>query len=286
MARAPLATPIVLYARTAATVRRWLDRTDRLAGALLSAALTADEKSALGVRLYDASPVGRGTALMPWEAAWLARRLPRPPAHILVGACGAGRELLALADAGYMLDAFEPARSLARMAQARIGERARVLSFRYEELAAALLDGVQSEAAALARRRYDAVLLGWDSLSHVLDEAERLRLVRALDRLCPRGPWLASFWRELPSHGAPTGRLERRAAAWGRRLARLRKLPVAPSPRESFLLHGGFTHRFTKSELEALAAAVGRELSWDDDGTDYGHATFVARQASACRDRC
>lgn len=277
MARAPLATPIVLYARAAAALRRWLDRTDRFAGALLSAALTADEKSALGVRLYDVSPVGRGTALLAWEQTWFARRLPPPPARILVGACGAGRELLALAAAGYTLDAFEPARSLARVAQARIGDRALVLSFRYEELSAAVLDGAHSDAAALAGRRYDAVLLGWDSLSHVLDGAERLRLARALDRLCPRGPWLASFWCELPSSsGAPAaGRMERYATAWGERLARLRKLPITPSPRESFLLHGGFTHRFTRDELEALAAAVGRALEWDDDDTDYGHATFV-----------
>ncbi|HEX6836523.1 MAG TPA: hypothetical protein VF334_08110 [Polyangia bacterium] len=279
MARAPLAMPIVLYARAAGTLRRWLDRTDRLAAALLSAALTADEKSALGVRLYDASPAGRGTALWPWEPGWLARRLPPPPARILVGACGAGRELLALAAAGYTLDAFEPAPSLARLAQARIGERARVLSFRYEDLSAAILDGAHSPAAALATRTYDAVLLGWSSLSHVLDPAERVRLLRAIDRLCPRGPLLASFFC-VPSSSndaAAPGRIERHAAAWGRRVARMRKLPDAPSAREAFLLHGGFARVFTRSEIAALAAAVGRELEWDDDDTDYGHATFVVR---------
>ncbi|MGZ4337985.1 MAG: class I SAM-dependent methyltransferase, partial [Gaiellaceae bacterium] len=260
-----------------AGVRHWLDRTDRLTGAFMSAALTAAEKSDFGIRLYDASPAYRGTALLPWEPAWFSRRLPPAPARILVGACGAGREVLALTAAGYTVDAFEPARTLFRAARTRVADKARVCSFRYEDLSAAVLDETRNAATELASQRYDGVLLGWGSLTHVLDETERLRLMRALDRLCPRGPLLASFWCDNAAVAAPiVGRAERYATAGGRALARLRKLPVVASRRETFTLHAGFAYRFTKNEIEALARSIDRELLWDDDDTDYPHATFVA----------
>jgi hypothetical protein len=243
----------------------------------LSQALTPSEKSDLGIRIYDASPANRSLAMMPWEEAWLARRLPAPPARILVGACGAGRELQALASRGYTVDAFEPAPSLARDARARLGDRARVFVFRYEELSAALLDGRDGPAAALAGERYDAVLLGWGSLTHVLDESERLRLFRVIDRLCPRGPLLASFWCDQPVTTVTPAldRAQRVGAAAGRVVARMRNLCTAPSPREIFALHSGFAYRYTRSELEALAASVARTMIWERDDTDYPHASFV-----------
>jgi hypothetical protein len=275
MARGSLVTPMVLYTRATAFLRRWLDRSDRLTGAFMSAALSIEEKSDVSVRLYDASPVHRGTAMQPWEQAWLARRLPPAPSRILVGACGAGRELLPLTPAGYTVDAFEPAPSLAATARERTIGAARVLAFRYEELSAAVLDGAPNAAAELARERYDAVLLGWGSLAHVLDERERMRLMQALARLCPQGPWLASFLRDdLPDGRAHLGRVERWGARLGHTVAQLRRLPGTGS-REIFLSHVGFGHLFTSSELEALAAHVGRQLQWDDDDTDYPHATFV-----------
>jgi hypothetical protein len=69
--------------------------------------------------------------------------------------------------------------------------------------------------------------------------------------------------------------MERYGAACGRAIAGLRRLHTEPSPRESFTLHGGFVYRFTREELEALARSVGRELVWEDDETDYPHATFL-----------
>ena len=242
----------------------------------MSATLTTVEKSDFGIRLYDVSPAHRGTALMTWEQSWLSRRLPAAPARILVGACGAGRELLALTTAGYAVDAFEPAPTLFQLARTRTTDRARVYSFRYEDLSAAVLDGARNAAAQLAGQRYDAVLLGWGSLAHVLDEADRLRLMRALDRLCPGGPLLASFWCDDARIGTPAvGRAERYATACGHWLARVRNSAGAASPRESFTMHAGFAYRFTRSEIEALAALVDRSVLWEDDETDYPHATFA-----------
>ena len=40
-------------------------------------------------------------------------------------------------------------------------------------------------------------------------------------------------------------------------------------------LHAGFAYRFTRNEVESLARSINRDLLWDDDETDYPHATFV-----------
>ena len=52
--------------------------------------------------------------LFPWEESVVERFFPRPPARVLVGAAGAGREAFALARLGYEVVAFEPAPGLAR----------------------------------------------------------------------------------------------------------------------------------------------------------------------------
>jgi hypothetical protein len=221
------------------------------------------------VALYDASPRHRGLAPQAWEPAWLARRLPAAPARVLVGGCGAGRELLALQAAGFAVDAFDPAPALGALARRRAGTRVGV--FRYEELARAVLDG-DGPAAAWAEERYEAVLLGWGSLSHVLERGEQARLVRALDRLCPRGPILASFWScdEMPH---PATRAERQGQAIGRRVAALRGLAGAAGTAQAFLLDAGFLHRFSRGEIEGLASAVEREVIWEEDG-GFVHVTF------------
>src|SRR4051794_31497614 len=182
-----LTAATVAYARLSRAMERARLAGDRLVGAVLAEALTLPERSRLVIALYDASPLHRGQGLFGWERPWLQRRLPPPPARLLVGACGAGREALALAAAGYRVDAFDPASSLVALLNARAGARLRSAAFRYQDLAAAVLDGAGGAAARFAGERYDAVLLGWTSLSHVLDADERARLLRAVDRLCPEG---------------------------------------------------------------------------------------------------
>jgi SAM-dependent methyltransferase len=281
-----LTAAAIVYARASGAVERARAAGDRLLGAMLAEALTAAERGQLGIALYDVSPRHRGCKLLDWEPPWLARRLPPPPARILVGACGAGREALALAEAGYAVDAFDPAASLLALLAARAPAGLRVGAFRYQDLAAAVLDGAAGPAgpsaaplAAFAAERYDAVLLGWASLSHVLDGDERRRLLRAVDRLCPTGPILASFWsdEDQPAPVAAT-RAEQLGQRLGRALARVRRLPAASSSevaRESFVLDAGFLHRFSRTELDRLAAAAGRTVAWEPDDGGAAHVTLL-----------
>jgi SAM-dependent methyltransferase len=271
-----LITPVVVYARASTWLRRVATAGEQLAGGLLAQALTSDEKARLTGRLYDVSPLNRGLGLYPWERAWLQARLPAPPAHLLVGGCGAGREVRALIELGYAVDAFDPAPGLVKLAQRRGCVRARPCT--YEELAATVLDGADGVAAAFAVERYDAVLMGWDSLSHVLLSTAQQRVLRALDRLCPQGPLLASFWLVADDDRPPPSRAAGWGRALGRRVAALRGLPDASSACESFVIDAGFLHRFSRGEIAVLAAAIDREAVWDESANAYPHVTFCRRK--------
>ena len=50
--------------------------------------------------------------LFPFEQRAIANHFPPPPATILIGAAGSGREALVLAERGYRIVAFEPIRAV------------------------------------------------------------------------------------------------------------------------------------------------------------------------------
>jgi hypothetical protein len=111
------------------------------------------------------------------------------------------------------------------------------------------------------------VVLGWGSFTHVLEAAERTRLLRALDAACA-GPILASFWmRDLAGASSP-GRADALGRRLGRALARLRGASGAG-------LDSAFGHQFARDEVEALAAGAGRKVIWEGESGAYPHATFV-----------
>jgi hypothetical protein len=253
-------------------------------GALLSEALTTGEKTRLTKLLYNAFPNSKGAArapwgeyLAPWEETWFSRRLPKAPGRILVGACGAGREAVGLIEKGFQVDAFDLAPRLASLAAHAVGDRGRVQAFGYEDLSDAVLDQVSGPAATFGRERYAAVLLGWGSLTHVMDAAQRERLFRALDILCPQGPILASFWCTTafaPDTSEP-GRSERCAQVLGRFVARLRGTRPQHSGPQSFRIQRGFGHTFEPKEIDDLGLLINRQVAWEQDDTTYAHVTFL-----------
>jgi hypothetical protein len=245
--------------------------------------LTPEEKGRLSRYLFNVFPKAPGHAvpfwgetLAPWEETWFRRRLPAPPARVLLGACGAGREVVALTKEGFHVDAFDPAPNLVSSTKAAVGNKARILTFGYEELSAAVLDNTSGLASSL-EKYYDAVLLGWGSLTCLMDPTERTRLIRAIDLLCPKGPILASFWCTNGfSPRKPTRRrTERLGQALGVALAKLRGVRSEASSQEYFLAHSGFGHVFAPEEIEQLGATIRRTVIWDSDDTDYSHVTFV-----------
>src|SRR5438874_1613250 len=57
--------------------------------------------------------------LFPWEKETIERFFPAPPARVLVGAAGSGREAFALSERGYEVVAFEPSAGLTGFMAAR-----------------------------------------------------------------------------------------------------------------------------------------------------------------------
>lgn len=250
---------------------------------VLDEALSQEEKALLTFRLYDESPYYRGTDLYDWEQRWWGEELPPPPAHILVGGCGAGREPLALLDRGYTVTAFEPAPGMAAAARDRCAGRCDVVCCSYQDLVAARRGGgderTRKDTQGLLAARYDAVLLGWGSLGHVLEREQRRDVLTVLDALCPAGPLLTSFpiVVEAPST---------RAYRWGARVGAVlgRRSSPAEGP-EDLYPWAGYLARIDDDELTEHAASLGRAWIRQDRAGEYQHGTLRVSSPSGRRAR-
>lgn len=245
--------------RSWAQVDRRLRRAPELlsdaVGALLAEALTSQEQSAASIAIYDTT-AGSRAALFDWEAAWYTRALPAPPARVLLTGAGAGVEVAALLDRGYTVDAAEPAAALfARLARLPVRRAACV---------------AHAQALAEASGPYDAVIFGWGSFTCVLDPAAHHALVEAAARVC-KGPILFSFWLNDVADEAPRHRLARVGGRVGRGVGRLRG--VVPTGDVRFRHWCGFGYVFSRAEIEALAARIGRHVVWGVG--QYPHAALM-----------
>lgn len=276
----PLARVLMEGARAHSFVLQTLQRLDPAIGAMLSHGLTVEERLRLTNQLYEDSPHYRGEGLWGFEDAWFGKRLPKPdPAgpgpRLLVGACGGGREAWWLEKRGYDVDAFDQAPGMVARAAAKAAHPQQYATFSYQDLADHVLRGTGPVPDGWLRAPYDAVLLGWGSLIHVLDPVERAELFAAADRLCPRGPILASFYLRDEQAGDP-GRSIRYGARVGTAIARMRGVDPRTSAAEMYVSNSGFGLRFTRAEIEDLAGTIGREVIWEHRTDDeFPHATFV-----------
>jgi hypothetical protein len=230
-------------------------------------------------------PYGDGaylrSGLFDWERSAVEAFFPRAPARVLVGGAGAGREMLALAALGYRVAVFEPSPPLhAALARHAAGLDPPVEAVRgdYETLVAAVESRAEREPGSaldeLASARYDAVLLGFGSISHVAQADLRVKLFAALARLCPAGPVLLSFEPAQPAAGriAALARIARRL---------LSRLPGAhPVSDGDRLGPFGFEHAYSDDEIRALAEAAGYRVARLVH-EPYAHATIVRAQPPA-----
>jgi len=181
-----------------------------------------------------------------WERAALEQHFPPPPARVLVGGAGGGREVAALLDRGYSVVAFDPAPDLVAYARQQIGSPLLVdyECGSYQDLVSGRL-GVERHAP------FDAIWLGWGSLSHVARASDRLELMRRLRGLGAQAPVLLSWVRAKPD-GAARERLRALLGTLG-----LRRGEAG----DSFRAHMGFVHSIDDRELAALAAAGGYAIA-------------------------
>ncbi|UQA55313.1 class I SAM-dependent methyltransferase [Polyangium aurulentum] len=246
---------------------------------VLLAWIPLEDRAAITGALYG----GQGTylpgghrfesGLFGWEKRALdAPAFPRT-GRVLVGAAGAGRELVALLDRGYEVTAFDPcapfvthAREVAR------GRPATVLCGSYADLVLAAESGAGPLASIAQGPPFDAVILGWGSFSHVLPSSERLALLRSVRRLAPRAPVLLSFMLRPDSSAPPESKGRVRDAL--RRAFSAMGAPGVSESGDHFFPDSGFFSYLMPDEIPRVAWDAGYEVALFEDGP-YPHALFV-----------
>ena len=242
----------------------WIRQEDR---AGLTAAVYAEQPTYLpgGHRFQS--------GLFPWERR--AFDLPIFPrgGRVLVGAAGAGRELVALQERGFSVVAFDPCAPFADAARS-VADPARstVIHAAYADLVDAAEGRGGPLAEAIAGPPFDAVVLGWGSLSHVLPSSARASLLRAVHTLAPGAPVLTSFAIEVDSSAPPDSKGRVRDAL--RRVFSALHAPGVSETGDHFFLNGGFFAYLGHDEIVRLAWAAGYEVAHYEDSS-YPHAILV-----------
>jgi hypothetical protein len=222
-------------------------------------------------------PIDQRAGLYPFEARALRELFPPAPARILAHGVGGGRELLALVEAGYQVEAYEPAAKLAGAATELLAGRATV-----QEL------GLQAWAQARKVESFDGIFTGWGVWACLVRQDDRLEVLRAFRRVCPKGPVLISFFRgdalydvdervaePVPIHPPWTDRLERLM----RRVLRERVLGAPPLERGIAWQNGLYIHLTEEWELREEAGLAGyRVAHYEQSLQRYPNAVLVPEE--------
>jgi hypothetical protein len=205
--------------------------------------------------------------LHPWEDAAVAAHFPRPPARVLIGAAGGGREAFALAGRGYAVVAFEPSPLATLMADARQpGASVDVYRARYDDLPLVrALDGGEVDLSDAGR--FDAGILGWASFSHLASDRDRIDALRAFAALVD-GPILVSYfgWIRPDMVPAPTGLRRILLDRFGER-----------RPGSLFSIDVGLYRQLTEDDLRSMAAAAGVDVVAIDMRAEWPNAVLRRR---------
>lgn len=251
--RTTLGLRAINWSRAIERMYRRLDALRSLAVLAFASEKTLDAFNAVaygGAERYDPNSEAYVSSLYPWEEMAIERHFPPPPARILVGGAGAGREPIALAQRGYRVVAFEPvARLVKAMPTAAAAAEVTVTTFRgsYRQLPHLEPVGDADEASLMSD--FDASVVGWGSISHLYTERDRVAALESMASLT-KGPILVSFTATRPDGPPPASRLRK----W--LLDRRGRHPA-----DRFSISMGFQHPVNEEEVRDLAAAAGLEVT-------------------------
>jgi hypothetical protein len=241
---------------TAACSRR-AGRLQAFVSGFMLARVRPEDRTRLTAEVYSSRGDYTVQGMAEWEQQWFQEDLPRPPARILLGGAGSGREMLHLSGMGHEVIAFDPAPSYVKAARGRLdGKVCRdFLLGSYEDLSDPQSEDARTFAKEVAEwAPFDAVVLGWGSIIHISTEAGRKSLLETLHTLCPRGPVLISFLVRKE------GSAEEQATRLGFRAALLlRPRPTGPprlDPGDRIDGVIGYSHYFSFQEFALLAAGA------------------------------
>ena len=247
---------------------QWFTRWISIAGALHEGfwlgVLRADDLDAITAGHYGqsqeyASAEHNQRGLFDWERV-VVEQYFQPGSRILVAAAGAGREILALRQAGFQVEGFDCSPTLVQAGDALfdgLGERRGVT------LCAA---GQVPCGPAL----YQGLIVGWTGYTHIPTRRRRIAFLEGLrNRAMPGAPVLISFFPR--DRSSQYENLNYWIARVSRFLFRGRKEEPEPGDHLGWC----FSHTFTREEVEAELRAAGfRPAYYSELGE--GHAVGIA----------
>jgi hypothetical protein len=188
--------------------------------------------------LYNDLAYGRKEAyrmatvgLFPFEARAISDYFPAPPATVLIGAAGGGREARVLARQGYRIVAFEPIRHLAvSLAEACDGPVIESFVGRYEDLP--FVSSLSNPPVAIdlhSRAPFSAAIVSSGSISHLRSDQQCVATLRQFGELT-HGPILVSYF------------------------------PFSGGPKRRFRVNVGFYRPFSEPEFRALIEQAGLDI--------------------------
>lgn len=251
---------------------------------LLFAYLPPSERAAVIQRAYEAQDAylpGGATferGLFSWEKTLLDRDEVPKSGRVLLAAAGGGRELEALGERGYDVCAFEPNPVLRRGAEevaSRFGARV------YDGLFSDLSDAVKGDgplAALRARSPYALVVLGWGSITHVLEDEERIALLKSVRALAPNAPVVTSFFlRPERKTDGPVAKTDKLRSALRGAFSVMGARNHAIPEGLAYEAGGGFVYAFTESEVQSMAHRAGYAVRYFCEAP-FPHALFVPHE--------
>jgi ubiquinone/menaquinone biosynthesis C-methylase UbiE len=195
-----------------------------------------------------------------WEREAIRRYFPSG-GRILVAAAGAGREMIALAHAGFVVAGFDCCAPLVEAGRNELKKQG----------IDAKLEYAPPSTVPEADGHYDAVLVGFSGYMYIAGRDRRIGFLRELCRfLNPGAPLMISFTEG--SHG--------RRRVWTARIGTaVRRLRLAKPVEEGDWLKTGFQHHFVRQEIFSEMSEAGMDLAYYSGGTCYGHAVGLVRSA-------
>jgi hypothetical protein len=204
----------------------------------------------------DESYVNSGLLL--WEREAIFKYFP-PAGRVLVGAAGAGREMVALAAEGFFVEGFDCCKPLVELAQVELKRHGIDSNLYY----------TSPSTVPECNGPYSAALVGFSGYMYIAGSDRRIRFLQELCKLLkPDAPVMISFTEG--SHG--------RKRVWTAKIGTfIRSIWRAPPVEEGDCIKNGFQHHFVRQQIVSEMNAAGLEMAYYSAGTCYGHAVGLVR---------
>lgn len=200
------------------------------------------------------------SGLFDWERQAVAQHF-RAGSRLLLSGCGGGRELLSLAQNGFIVDAFDPNADYVALARRTLEQGS---------LPGMVLQAEPNAVPVDFAGPYEGFVLGWLMYAHIVGRNARIAFLRELRRRAKAGaPLLLSFWPRRAS-----SRRERMQHAVALTTARLSFNPRSPEFGDD-LNQQAFVHWFDEAGIGSELREAGfQPISYA--ATPFGHVVAIA----------